>query len=168
MQQKQIISLIVHNHPGVLMRITGLFTRRGFNIDSLTVSKTQEAEYSRMTIQVEGDDQVARQVLSQAIKVDDVKKAVIIPAEEAVSFELMLVKVTVHPDERASMHKIASTYHANIVNVGQHSMILKMTGMPEELDEMLTHLKERGVLELVRTGLTSLQAGDTCMADVQP
>lgn len=165
MEHKQIVSLIVHNHPGVLLRITGLFTRRGFNIDSLTVSETLDSEYSRMTIQVQGDDQVARQVLAQAMKVDDVKKAVIIPQPEAVSFELMLVKVKVDPSERASMHKIAATYHADIVNVGQNSMMLKATGMPEELDEMVTHLNDRGILELVRTGLCSLQAGDACIAE---
>lgn len=165
MEQKQILSLLVHNHPGVLLRITGLFTRRGFNIDSLTVSETQDGAFSRMTIVVRGDAEVAGQVIYQALKVADVKKAVLVPEEDALRCELMLIKVRVAPAERAAMFKIAHTYHAQVVNVGQASMTLRATAAPEELDELVEHLEEQGILELVRTGLAALQAGDTCLID---
>lgn len=163
MEHKQIISLLVHNHPGVLLRITGLFTRRGFNIDSLTVSETQDAQYSRMTIVVKGDDSVANQVICQVMKVADVKKAVIVPETEAICCELMLIKVNATPAERAAMYKIAATYHATVVNVGQSSMTMQATALPAELDEMIAHLAKQGILEMVRTGLTALQHGDTCI-----
>lgn len=165
MEHKQILSLLVHNHPGVLIRIAGLFSRRGFNIDSLTVSETPDKEYSRMTIVVRGDDGVAEQVLYQALKVADVKVARLLPEQEAILSELMLIKVRALSAERSAIHKIAFTYHATVVNIGQTSMTIQATGHPSELDALTEHLQKQGILELVRTGLTALEAGDPCLVD---
>lgn len=160
MEHKQIVSLLAHNRPGVLLRIIGLFTRRGFNIDNITAGVTQDKKYSRVTIVVEGDDSVAHQVVHQVMKVADVRQAVILPEENAVCCELMLIKVRVSPAERPAIFKAALTYHATVVDVGQQTMTLQATAMPGELDELISGLREQGILELARTGMTALQAGD--------
>ena len=165
MERRQILSMLVHNHPGVLLRITGLFNRKGFNIDSLTVSVTHDPRFSRMTIVIRGNDALAEQVRRLVSKVADVKEARILPDETAVFGELMLIKVSAGPEDRAAVHKIAVTYGADVVNIGQRSMTLQVTGAPEELDELVTHLGKQGILELVRTGLTALEKGDGCLVD---
>lgn len=165
MDHKQIISLLVYNHPGVLLRITGLITRRGFNIDSITAGEMQDKKYSRLTIVLDGETDDAQQVVRQVLKVADVVKAEILEEEEAISCELMLVKVRAMPEDRAAVFKTAFNHHAMVVNVGQSTMTLRITAMPYELDELLLHLQDQGVLELARTGLTALQAGDCCLVD---
>ena len=94
MAHKQIIGLFVQNHPGVLLRVTSLFTRRGFNIDSLTVSPAAVDGYSRMTIRIEGDDDAVEQFINQVMKIVDVKKAEVLPEETSVASELILIKVS--------------------------------------------------------------------------
>lgn len=165
MDNKQIVSLLAYNRPGVLQRITGLFTRRGFNIESITAGVTQDERYSRITIMVSGDASIAHQVIYQALKVVDVTTATILPEEDTILSELMLVKVRATPAERAAIFKIAVTYHATVVNVGQNSMTMQATAMPHELDELIHHLRKQGILELARTGMTALQCGDTCISD---
>lgn len=160
MEHKQIVALLAYNHPGVLLRIIGLFTRRGFNIDNITAGVTQDNRFSRVTIVMEGDDSVARQVVHQVMKVEDVTQAVILPEKETVCCELMLIKVRVAPSERPAIFQAALTYHATVVDVGQHTMTLQATAMPNELDELIKSLREQGILELARTGMTALQAGD--------
>lgn len=167
MENKQIVSLLAYNRPGVLQRITGLFARRGFNIESITAGVTQDERYSRITVMLSGDTSIAQQVIHQALKVVDVTTATILPEEDSISSELMLVKVRATPAERAAIFKIAVTYHATVVNVGQNSMTMQATAMPHELDELIHHLKKQGILELARTGMTALQCGDTCIFDAE-
>lgn len=164
MKEKHIISTMVHNHPGVLLRIAGLFSRRGFNIDSLTVSETQDPEYSRMTIVVAGDEAVVEQVKCQLAKVVDVKQVAHFEEGETSCSELLMIKVRVTPEERAVIYKIAATYHARILDVGQQSMTLEATGHAAELNELIKHLQKQGIMEMARTGITALEKGDHCLS----
>ena len=168
MKNKQIVSLLARNHPGVLLRIIGLFNRRGFNIDNITAGVTQDKRYSRVTIVVEGDSRVAPQVVHQVMKVDDVKQAVILPEKDSVCCELMLIKVKAEPSERPAIFRAALTYHATVVDVGQHTMTLQATATPNELNELVRDLYSQGILELARTGMTALEAGDGILSLDQP
>lgn len=163
MEQKQILSLLVHNHPGVLLRITGLFTRRGSNIDSLTVSPSQDGAFSRMTIMIRGDSATVVQVIRQVKKIADVKRVELVPREQASCGELLLLKINAAPPQRPALLKKALAHHAAVVDIGPHSMTLQACALPEELDELVSHFVQDGVLELARTGLTALQAGDACL-----
>ena len=142
------------NHPGVLLRIIGLFTRRGFNIDNITAGVTQDKRYSRVTIVVEGDSHVAPQVVHQVMKVDDVKQAVILPEKDSVCCELMLIKVKVEPSERPAIFKAALTYHATVVDVGpvSYTHLYQSTeaGLIKEMEfpEMFTSTRSMGWLQV--------------------
>lgn len=165
MTQRQMISLLVNNSRGVLLRVAGLFTRRGFNIESITASPTQDEGYSRITVVINGDNDVAEQFVRQMLKLQDVMKAIIIPQERSLEYELMLVKVLARPAESAIVHKIAYLYHSRVIDVGQYSMTLQAVGTVNELRELVTHLEKQGILELVSTGITALQKGDDCITD---
>ena len=164
MSKKQIISTLVHNHPGVLLRIAGLFSRRGFNIESLTASETQDPAYSRMTIVVSGGSDIIEQIKHQLEKVIDVKKVDHYQMEDATCSELLLVKVCVLPAERAAMYKLAASYQARVTDVGQRSMTLEAAGEGDTLNQLIARLQERGILEMARTGFSALQKGDGCLA----
>lgn len=163
MRQKNIVVLLTKNQPGVLVGVAGLIAQHGFNIDSLTLSETLDKQYSRMTLVVRGDSPVAQHVIDECSKMEQVLTAVLLDDEDVISGELMLIKVMASPAERANVHKIAYTYHATVVNIGQSTMTLQTTTSPEELDELITHLEKQGIVELVRTGLTTLQKGDQCL-----
>lgn len=158
MKSQQIISLLVHNHPGVLLRVTSLFTRRGFNIDSLTVSETNDTDYSRMTIVIQGDDFTAKQFINQALKIDDVKKAVILNSD-AVCAELMLIKVK--GNDVSKITAIAQEKGLTVKDIsGDIVTILAVGSSDEELQQISTYFSDFDIIELVRTGLTALQKGN--------
>ncbi len=163
MEEKQILSTLVRNHPGVLLRVAGLFSRRGFNIESLTASETQDPAYSRMTIVVSGDIETVEQVKHQLEKIVDVKKVSHLKIEQASCSELLLVKVKALPEERPAIYKLSASYHARILDVGQKSMTLEATGKTEDLNGLISRLQEQGILELARSGFSALQKGDGCL-----
>lgn len=156
MQTQQIISLIVRNYPGVLQRVTSLFTRRGFNIESLTVSETSQKEYSRMTIVINGDNAVIKQFISQVLKIADVKKAVLLP-ENAVKSELMLIKVS---GDKSAIANVAEEYNLTIKDITDNTITVLAVGTHEKLLKITDLFSQFKVLELVRTGLTALQKGE--------
>lgn len=164
---KHIICAMLHNHPGVLLRLTGLFNRRGFNIVSLTASETRNPEFSRMTVVVEGDEDVLEQVKYQMAKVVDVKKVSYFSAEEVSCSELLVVKVQALPENREEVLRIAGSYHARVLNIGESSMTLEATGYGGELDLFIEKLKKPGILEMARTGITALEKGDHCLLDAE-
>ena len=165
MAHKQIIGLFVHNHPGVLLRVTSLFTRRGFNIDSLTVSPAGVDGYSRMTIRIQGDDDAVQQFINQVIKIVDVKKAEILPEEASVASELILIKVSSKSHNDNDILAVTSSYHASLVNIGDNSLTFRASGTPSQLDTLVDELSKFGILEMARTGIASLECGDKCLAD---
>ncbi len=164
MAKKQIIGILAHNHPGVLLRVTSLITRRGFNIDSLTVSPAGIEGFSRMTIRVDGDDGQVEQFINQMMKIVDVKKAEVIPENESVASELILIKVSSNEANRNEVLAVTSSYHASLVNIGSQSLTFRASGTPEQLDTLVNELEKFGVLEMARTGIASLETGDNCLA----
>ena len=164
MENKQIIGLLVHNHPGVLLRVTSLFTRRGFNIDSLTVSPAGIDGYSRMTIRIHGDDSQVEQFINQMLKIVDVKKAEVLPETTSVAMELILIKVNSDSDNKNDIIAVTSAYHASLVNIGEHSLTFRASGTPSQIDTLISQLSTYGILEMARTGIAALQNGDSTLA----
>ena len=157
---KQIIGLLVHNHPGVLLRVTSLFTRRGFNIDSLTVSPAGIEGYSRMTIRMSGDDDQVQQFINQMLKIVDVKTAEVLPEDISVAMELLLVKVSSDRENKNDIIDVTSSYHASLVNIGEHSLTFRASGTPGQIDKLIEQLSGYGIIEMARTGIAALSKGD--------
>lgn len=167
MEQTQIIALLVHNYPGVLLRVTSLISRRGFNIDSLTVSPTVMSDYSRMTIRLRcsEDTETLNQFVYQFYKLPDVKKVEILHEDSSVVCELAMLKVRTDGQNENKLLEITAKYHASVVDIGNTSMTFRASGTPAELDSLIEELSDYEIMERVSTGLTSLQRGDTCLAD---
>ena len=154
------LSVLVENKPGVLSRVTGLFSRRGFNIESLAVGTCEEPEMSRITIVVIGDDAKVEQVMKQLHKLIDVIKVSDLSENERVERELALIKVNAEPgSSRAEVMQIASIFRAQIIDVGAKSVILQITGEAEKIDALEKLLRQFGVKELVRTGRIGILRG---------
>ena len=162
MENKHIIGLLVHNHPGVLLRVTSLISRRGFNIDSLTVSPAGIEGFSRMTIRINDDSQV-EQFINQMMKIVDVKKAEVLPETESVASELVLVKVSSNETNKNDIIAVTSLYHASVVNIGENSLTFRASGTPSLLDMLIRELSVYGILEMARTGIAALETGDKCL-----
>ena len=154
------ISVLVEDKPGVLTRVAGLFSARGFNIDSLAVGPTGEDGLSRMTIVVQVDRKPLEQITKQLNKLVNVLKIVEHEPGEAVERELMLVKVRADGDDRPRVLEIASVFRANVVDVTRSTLTLEATGKPEKLEALLQLLEDFGVIELSRTGRIALARGD--------
>ena len=157
--QKRILSLLVDNTAGVLSRIAGLFSRRGYNIDSLTVGVTADERYSRMTVVCSGDSMILEQITKQLAKLVDVSKIQMLPADASVCRELILIKVAAKPQDRAQVIAIADIFRAKIVDVGEESMMIELTGNDSKLDACTKLLEKFTILELARTGITGLSRG---------
>ena len=156
---KHTISVLVENHAGVLSRITGLFSRRGFNIDSLAVGVTEDKTVSRMTIVVEGDAYTVEQLEKQLNKVVDVIKVRTIPQQDLISRELMLIKCTATGRTRSEILDIAKIMSANIVDLTKTTMTLEICDLPDRLDLLEELLKAHNIQEVMRTGTIALQKG---------
>lgn len=162
--RKVVLSVLVDNTSGVLNRVAGLFSRRSFNIDSLTVSETENPLYSRMTIVVHGDEETLEQIQKQMNKLVDVKEIKELTAGESVCRELVLVKVAVNAEQRPQITAIADSFRAKIVDVAKESMMLELTGNENKLEAFIELLAGFEILELVRTGITGLTRG---VADIK-
>ena len=156
---KHTISVLVENHAGVLSRITGLFSRRGFNIESLAVGVTEDKTVSRMTIVVEGDAYTVEQLEKQLNKVVDVIKVRTIPQQDLISRELMLIKCTATGRTRSEILDIAKIMNANIVDLTKTTMTLEICDLPDRLDLLEELLKAYNIQEVMRTGTIALQKG---------
>lgn len=153
------LSVMVANKPGVLTHVSGLFSRRGYNIDSLTVGVTENPEVSRMTIVVHGDEHVIEQVTKQLNKLIDVLKVVDISPLESVDRELALVKVAADPASRAEIIQIVDIFRAKIVDVSAKSLIVEVTGSSDKIRALEELLRPFGIKEMVRTGKVALVRG---------
>jgi len=156
---RHILAVLVENNPGVLTRVAGLFSRRGYNIDSLTVGRTESENISRMTIVVEGDDLVLEQVTKQLHKLIDVIKIHDITSEQYVDRELVLVKVGAEPTTRGEIMQIVDIFRARIVDIGRRTLIIECTGDENKIDAVIESLKPFGIKELVRTGKVAMLRG---------
>ncbi len=156
---KRIISILVKNHSGVLARVSLLFCQRGFNIDSLTVSATNDPDISRITITTTGNDASMKQVISQTEKLTESTSVFELDKSNSVMRELLLVKVEAAESERARIREISEIYKAKIVDLSPDSMILELTGKPEKIDGMISMLGNYNIIEMCRTGITALSRG---------
>ncbi|MEG6616954.1 acetolactate synthase small subunit [Peptococcaceae bacterium 1198_IL3148] len=153
------LAVLVENNPGVLARVAGLFSRRGFNIDSLAVGRTDNPAISRMTIVVEGDDHTLEQVTKQLHKLVDVIKINDVTNEPHVDRELVLIKVPVDRASRLEVMQIADVFRAKVVDYGPKTLTLEATGTGEKIDALEEALRPFGIKELVRTGKISILRG---------
>lgn len=159
---KQIVlSIVAENNPGVLSRISGLFSRRGYNIDSITACKTQDEKYSRMTIAVSGDDTILVQIKNQLIKLEDVITLVELENPTSVCRELILVKIRTGKSEKQEIITIADIFRAKVVDVSKDSLMIELTGNVNKIEAFINLLEGFDILELVRTGLTGLSRGES-------
>ncbi len=163
--RRMVLSILVDNTSGALSRVAGLFSRRGYNIDSLTVGETQDPAYSRMTIAVNGDNHILEQIEKQLAKLEDVKEISELKDQESVCRELVLVKVAAGKKERESVIGIADIFRAKIVDVAEASLMVELTGNQAKIDAFINLLKGYTILELVRTGVTGLGRGSRDIAD---
>ena len=157
--RRVVLSILVDNTAGVLSRVAGLFSRRGYNIDSLTVGETQDPAFSRMTVAVHGDDQILEQIEKQLSKLEDVREIRELVDGESVCRELVLVKVMAGPKDRQAIVAIADIFRAKIVDVAMESLMIELTGNQTKLDGFINLLDGFTVKELVRTGITGLVRG---------
>ena len=154
----ETFSVLVENRFGVLARIAGLFCGRGYNIDSLTVSSTQDTEYSRMTIVTHGDAVILEQIEKQLNKLIEVVRVTRLDAGDFVVRELELLKVKAEDDAtRRELMQLCATYGAHVIDVQDDSVIIQLTDLPEKIDEFMTLVRSFGLIELARTGSVALK-----------
>ena len=158
--QRHVISALVQNEPGVLARVAGMFAARGFNIDSLVVGRTENPEFSRMTIVVNGDDAVLDQVRKQLAKIVEVVKIIDYVGVDFVERDLMMVRVTAGADVRREVIELAEMFRANIVDVGHDELMIKITGTEAKLEAFAELLQPYGIIELARTGVIAMPRGE--------
>ena len=157
--KKKVFQLLVDNTSGVLSRISGLFSRRGYNIDSITAGMTADSRFTRITIVTSGDDEVLEQLEKQVAKLVDVRDVKELVPEESVYRELAMVKVRVLPNERQSVIAIADIFRGKIIDVASDSLIIEITGNQSKIDAFLGLLEGHEILELARTGIAGLCRG---------
>lgn len=161
------ITALVENTPGVLARVAGLFSRRGFNIESLAVSITEDPSVSRMTIVVGGDDRALEQIEKQLNKLIEVIKVYDYIDTPSVERELALIKVTAGPDKRAEIMQIIDIFRGKIIDVSERTLTLEVTGQPEKISALQGLLAPYGIKELVRTGKIALSRGARSAAEMR-
>lgn len=158
--KKRVLSLLMDNTPGVLGRVSGMFSRRGYNIDSLTVGITEDPAYSRMTVVVSGDDRILDQIEKQLLKLVDVVSVEELEDGLSVCRELVLVKVKADKEEKQQIIAIADVFRAKIVDVSLDSLMIELTGNANKIEAFIRLLDGFTIKSLVRTGLTGLSRGN--------
>ena len=156
---RRVISLLVDNHNGVLARVSSLFCRRGFNIDSLTVSATNDPAVSRITVTITSDEKALSQLILQTERLEVTRQVFVLDHENSLERELLLLKVAADVHNRSELREIASIYKAKIIDLSPDSMVLELTGRPEKVDAFLKILADYKILEQCRTGVTALERG---------
>jgi acetolactate synthase-1/3 small subunit len=157
---RHILSLLLENEPGALSRVSGLFSARGYNIESLTVAPTEDATMSRMTIVTSGSDEIIEQITKQLNKLVDVVKVVDLNDGEHIERELMLVKVRAFGKDREEMKRMADIFRGRIIDVTDKSYTIELTGTGEKLDAFIDAIEKSAILEAVRTGASGVGRGE--------
>ena len=157
--EKYTLSVLVENEAGVLSRVVGLFTRRGFNIHSLSVGTTKDERISRITIEVKGDDYMLEQVSKQLSKLMEVIKIKTLSNGEMVKRGLILIKVKALPKTRGEIIEVTNVFRANIVDISETTLTVEMTGSDRKIDAFLRMMEPYGIEEIARTGMTALERG---------
>ncbi len=158
-----VFSILVENSTGVLSRVAGLFTRRGYNIESITAGHLLDEGLTRITIATSGDDAVLEQIQKQLAKLIDVKEIKELPPDSSVNRELMLIKVRCDAATRKDILSIVDIFRANIIDAGPESMIIEITGEQDKLHAFIELLKDFKIEEIARTGITALERGTSIL-----
>lgn len=156
---QRVFSLLVDNNPGVLSRISGLFSRRGYSIDSITAGVTADPRFTRITIVSSGDELILSQIEKQVRKLEDIIEIKVLEPSDSVYRELIMVKVKANKSERSEIISVADIFRAKIVDVEKDSLMVELTGTQSKLDAFLNLLGVYDILELARTGITGLNRG---------
>ena len=157
--QKMVLSILIDNTPGALSRVVGLFSRRGYNIDSFSPGVTADPRYTRITIVASGDEQILEQIEKQLAKLEDVLDIKKLEPDNSVTRELIMVKIRAKDTDRQAILNVTEIFHGKVVDVTHDSMIIELTGKQAKLDSFLDLLQGYEILELARTGLTGLTRG---------
>ena len=160
---KFVIAVYVDNKFGVLTRVTSMFTRRGFNIDALTVGETECPEYSRITISLSGEGYAKEQLINQLRKLFNVKKVEVLEEEEAIKRELALVKIKNNKDTRGDVLSAVEVYRAKVIDYTLDEMCVEITGDPSKIDAFIKLMIPYGIIEMCRTGIVALERGNTTL-----
>lgn len=154
-----VIAVYVENKFGVLTRVTSMFTRRGFNIDALTVGETESPEYSRITISMSGDGYARDQMINQLRKLFNVKKVELLEPDDSINRELMLIKVKNDPATRQDILSAVSIFRSKIIDYSTDALCIEITGEPSKINAFIEIMKPFGIIEMCRTGIVALERG---------
>ncbi len=164
--QRNTIAILVHNRFGVLNRVTSMFRRRQFNISTLTVSETESADYSRITVLFEGETRTKNQLIDQLYKLPDVISIKEFNPEETVSSELLLIKMENNPETRNDIRAAADAFNAVTVDYSRDSFTMQLTGDSRRIDDFINLMRDYTILEICRTGIVSLERGGSTIRKV--
>ncbi len=159
-----VIAVYADNHYGVLTRVTSMFTRRGFNIDALTVGETERPEYSRITISLSGDGYAREQLINQLKKLHNVKKVDVLQ-DDSIKRELMLLKVGYNRDTRGDILDAVKVFRGNVIDYTADAMCIEITGDPTKIDAFIQLMIPYGIIEMCRTGIVALDRGNSTLLD---
>ena len=157
--ERHVLSVLVRNSSGVLTRVSGLFARRGFNIDSLSVGRTENPEISRMTISLNGNEDVLEQFTKQLNKLEDVLRVLELKPDNSVFRELVLIKVKADDEKRAAISEVAKIFRSKIIDISKDTLTIELTGDDSKINALIKLMNEYEVKELVRTGVCALERG---------
>lgn len=160
---KFVIAVYVENRFGVLTRVTSMFTRRGFNIDALTVGETESPEYSRITITMSGDGYARDQMINQLRKLFNVKKVEVLEKSTSIDRELMLLKVKNSAENRQEILSVVDIFRCKIIDYAVDALCIEVTGEPSKIDAFVQIMKPFGIIELCRTGIVALDRGSSSL-----
>ena len=167
MDNKYVIAVLVSNISGVLSRVSGMFTRRGFNIDSLTVGETESSGFSRITVTFHGDDDIKERILQQLQKLHDVREVEVLRKDDTVIRELLLIKVRNKPESRQDVMTAVEIFRSKIVDYSPTALICELTGDTSKIESFIEVLKPIGIMEMCRTGIVAVERGDNCLKTVK-
>lgn len=160
---KYVIAVYVDNKPGVLTRVSSMFTRRAFNIDTLTVGEIENPDYSRITISLSGDEYAKNQIVAQLHKLHNVQKVKVLSDESTLKRELMIIKMKNNPHNRAEIMAAAEVYKGKIIDYSVSTISVEVTGEPVKIDAFIELMKPLGILEMCRTGIVAIERGAETM-----
>ncbi|HEZ7985367.1 MAG TPA: acetolactate synthase small subunit [Ruminococcus sp.] len=165
--KQYVIGVIVSNVSGVLSRVSGMFTRRGFNIDSLTVGETESSSFSRITIAFHGDEEIKERIFQQLRKLHDVKEVEVLDRNDSVIRELLLIKVRNKPDSRQDIMTAVEIFRSKIVDYSPTALTCELTGETSKIDAFIELLKPYGIMEMCRTGIVAIERGENCLKTIK-
>ncbi len=161
--KQYVIGVIVSNISGVLSRVSGMFTRRGFNIDCLTVGETESTGFSRITVAFHGDDEVRDRIVKQLEKLHDVKEVEVLEKGETVIRELLLLKVRNTSATRQDIMAAVEIFRSKIIDYSATALVCELTGETQKIDAFIDLMKNYGILEMCRTGMVAIERGENCL-----